>query len=169
MSLLQRYFKTKVSLQKIQQQNTLVPSYPEVRPLFDNTLLKISSRTSTFWSWDFLIQSWTKLWTKNCQSLLHLKQKMYWALILFFIPKLSCLQALRIQNESKENFWAFFCMLPSKLRGKANETGETGNHCPETMLKILQIFRDTGWQNHFQEKQLQQEEMHFDGKAQKFV
>lgn len=58
---------------------------------------------------------------------------MYWALILFFIPKLSCLQALRIQNESKENFWAFFCMLPSKLRGKANETGEMGNHCPPNL------------------------------------
>lgn len=67
---------------------------------------------------------------------------MYWALILFFIPKLSCLQALLIHG--KENFGAFFCMLPSKLSGKANKTGEMGNHCPETLLKLLQIFRDTG-------------------------
>lgn len=79
---------------------------------------------------------------------------MYFVVIVF-TPKHNHLQALWIHG--KVNFWAFFCILPSKLSEKAKKTGEMENHYPDAVLKFLQIFRDPGWQNHFQEKQLQQE------------
>ena len=41
----------------------------------DPTPLKIPSKTSTFWSWNFHTRSRTKLWTKNGHSFPHLKQK----------------------------------------------------------------------------------------------
>lgn len=94
------------------------------RTLFDTTLLKIPSRTSTFGSWNFHTRSWTKLWIKNCQSLLHLKQNKKVSgtdfFFSFFIQKLSCLPALWIYD--KGNFWVFCCLLPVTVSGRENWT-----------------------------------------------
>lgn len=150
-----------MSLQKIHHQNTPLASCPKVRPFFDNALLKISWGLLLFYHETSLSNHGQSLWI-FCSCFLHLKQKMHWSLILHkyihfvvFTPKHNCLEALWIHG--KENFWVFFCILPSKLSEKAEKTGEMGNHYLEPVLKPLQIFRDPGWQNHFQEKQLQQE------------
>lgn len=136
----------------------LFPPILKFRLLSDNTLLKISSRTNTFWIWDFHTQSWTKFVAIFCSCLLHLKQKTW---DFFFFSFQSLIVYTHCEPMAKKT-----SMSPFKLSGKAKKTGEMGNHYPETVLKLLQLFRDTGDKTTFRSSSCSRRS---DGKTQKFV
>lgn len=152
-----RIFKTKVSLQKIQHQNTLVPSNP------DNTLPKISSRTSTFWSWDFHIHSQMKFVVIFGSCLLHLKQKTWLSPPRPPIPKLNCLQPLWIHG--KENFGRFsVCYLLNWVE-KQRKLERWGI----TSLKQCYNSKSSGTQGDKTTSSSRSCSRRSDGKTQKFV